>query len=346
MVEEETTTTTKDKPSAIDAIIGIPEDAQIIAAELIAIQKDLYDQGIIDLEEFEQRKFDIISQRLAVQLDDDAEQNEIADEVDLERLDEKSEEEIAKLRETEAAKQAIKQKSFQLANSLADLFVHLQNQRLQTEINDLNAQKAYELNLHGQTEESKEAINTKYDAKIKEAKKKKAKNEKAAGIFSAIISTAQAVAKANNNPYPLNFILMALSAALGAAQIIKIASTKVPEFAEGTEFVELGQNKKGKDTIHAMLNEGERVIDTDTNNQIGDISNKELPRYIDAGRMWLDNMGNLNIKPQDIKGFDSGEVRKMIDEQKKTNEYLRKSKFYNPQLDIIETVDGDIKKYV
>jgi hypothetical protein len=42
-------------------------------------------------------------------------------------------------------------------------------------------------------------------------------------------------------------------------------------FYQGVEYLERGQNKAGRDTIPAMLNEGERVITTDTNNKYWDV---------------------------------------------------------------------------
>ena len=42
-------------------------------------------------------------------------------------------------------------------------------------------------------------------------------------------------------------------------------------FYKGVEYLERGNNKAGRDTIPAMLNEGERVITTDTNNKYWDV---------------------------------------------------------------------------
>ncbi len=42
-------------------------------------------------------------------------------------------------------------------------------------------------------------------------------------------------------------------------------------FFKGVEYLERGQNKPGRDTIPAMLNEGERVITTDTNDKYWDV---------------------------------------------------------------------------
>lgn len=66
------------------------------------------------------------------------------------------------------------------------------------------------------------------EKKKTEFAKKQAKREKAQSIFSAIISTAAAIAKALPN-IPLSII----AGVLGAAQIAVIASQPLPEYAEG-----------------------------------------------------------------------------------------------------------------
>lgn len=58
-------------------------------------------------------------------------------------------------------------------------------------------------------------------------------------------------------------------------RLIAILSN-LPAFAEGTEFIERGTAPKGKDRILARVNEGERILTTDQNKQIGDLSNEEL----------------------------------------------------------------------
>lgn len=71
------------------------------------------------------------------------------------------------------------------------------------------------------------------DKKKTEMAKKEAKRNKAQSIFSTIINTASAVVQALNSPPPASFIFAALAAAMGAAQIAVIASSPLPEYAEG-----------------------------------------------------------------------------------------------------------------
>jgi TP901 family phage tail tape measure protein len=87
-----------------------------------------------------------------------------------------------------------------------------------------------------------------------------AKKDKDLALFQAIINTAAQVAANVGNPP------VAIAAGIaGAAQIAVIGATPLPAFKDGTPFVEQGQNAAGVDTIPAMLNKGERVIDTVTN---------------------------------------------------------------------------------
>ena len=113
--------------------------------------------------------------------------------------------------------------------------------------------------------------------KIEALRKKQAKEEyelqvkqfkinKAISIVQAIINTAQAIT-AQITAGPVGFVLAALAAATGAAQIALIAAQQPPPpaFAKGTDFVQRGKNKAGVDTVPAYLNEGEAVIPTDKN---------------------------------------------------------------------------------
>lgn len=52
----------------------------------------------------------------------------------------------------------------------------------------------------------------------------------------------------------------------------------VQYFSEGAEYVPLGRNKKGIDTIPSLLTEGERVLTTRDNMKLGGMSNDELVR--------------------------------------------------------------------
>jgi hypothetical protein len=76
-----------------------------------------------------------------------------------------------------------------------------------------------------------------YDAQRREMQLKQARWEKAEAIVQAGIKTAQAVVSALGVfPPPLGMALAAIVGAMGAAQVAVIASKKIPQYAEGTDF--------------------------------------------------------------------------------------------------------------
>lgn len=91
-----------------------------------------------------------------------------------------------------------------------------------------------------------------------ELAREQAKREKALGIFNAIVNTASGVAKAlSSAPPPYNFVLAALVAAAGAAQIGTIVAQPLPAAQTGGSFiVPPGNNADGG---LLRVNSGERV---------------------------------------------------------------------------------------
>ena len=112
------------------------------------------------------------------------------------------------------------------------------------------------------------------DAAIRESEKKAAQKtyelqkqqfefNKAISIVQTIINTAQAIIAQLSNPTPyVGFVLSALAAATGAAQIAVIASQKPPpppKFATGIIGLD-GAGTETSDSIDAKLSRGESVI--------------------------------------------------------------------------------------
>jgi tape measure domain-containing protein len=167
----------------------------------------------------------------------------------------KFQEEAAKRAEIEINTQmAAFNASMQIITMGVDFAANMKNQELQ-----------YEASLLDEALKNRKISEEEYYARQKQLKQQQAENDKEAAIFKATIDTAQAVVAAWAEGGPAAVELAALAAIVGATQIALIAATPIPQYAEGTDFVKLGKNKKGKDTIHAMLNEGEAVIKTDEN---------------------------------------------------------------------------------
>jgi hypothetical protein len=98
--------------------------------------------------------------------------------------------------------------------------------------------------------------------KEQEAAQKKAR---ALALAQVIINTVVAVAKAASQtgvaaPIAIITTLAAIAGGIAAATALANGS-----FYEGTDYVQRGSNPQGRDTVPAMVNEGEAIISTDTN---------------------------------------------------------------------------------
>ncbi len=111
----------------------------------------------------------------------------------------------------------------------------------EAELNDLNASKAAELALAGNNEAQKEAIESKYNKKLVELKKKQFHDDKKKALIDASIATALAVIKGLASGLPMPGILMAaLAAVLGGIQIASIARQPEPKFTSDQVFAKGG----------------------------------------------------------------------------------------------------------
>ena len=105
--------------------------------------------------------------------------------------------------------------------------------------------------------ESEKAINEKINA----LKKRQDALQKAQAIFSIGVDTAKAIqAQLALTPLPAGAFFVSLIAASGLAQLGAVLAQKPPQYAEGVDWVPLGKNRPGRDTIPALLDEGERVV--------------------------------------------------------------------------------------
>jgi len=79
------------------------------------------------------------------------------------------------------------------------------------------------------------------------------------------------------------------------ARAAAIRSAEVPKFREGTPFVH-GPGSGKSDSIPAMLSRGERVIDSDSNSELGGagVSNYEIVRIFKIGKM-VDGVAPANV---------------------------------------------------
>jgi hypothetical protein len=103
-----------------------------------------------------------------------------------------------------------------------------------------------------------------------EAERAKAvEREKILGQVQVAINAAIAISKAATQPGAPFAIAATLAALIAGLAQARVAAGNA--FFHGVEYLERGNNRAGRDTIPAMLNEGERVITTDTNNRYWDV---------------------------------------------------------------------------
>jgi hypothetical protein len=120
--------------------------------------------------------------------------------------------------------------------------------------------------------------------RLTELREEQARKERI--IAAAQIATANAVTIAEGiknivagfkNPIEGIANAIALAAAVGATILaLKNATSSIPAFAEGTEYVKLNGAPKGRDTVLARLDEGERVVPKKHNAMLNGIPNEKL----------------------------------------------------------------------
>ena len=199
------------------------------------------------------------------------------------KTEEAKREQIQKTADEQAkAAQVQEQFTIDTLNSVVSLAGQLNDIIAQRQIQDIdntkNAQiKAVEESTLSEEEKQKRIseLNKKAAQEQYQIQLKQFRVSQALQIANATIQGAQAVIAAFSSgaAIPIAGLAVgpafaAVAAALAAAQIAIIASQPAPSapaFFHGTDYVQRGKNKPGRDTIPAFLNEGEAVIKTSEN---------------------------------------------------------------------------------
>jgi hypothetical protein len=153
-------------------------------------------------------------------------------------------------------------------------------------LNNLEKEKNERLANENLTAEERLRIEEEYEAKKNAILAEQFEVSRGSQIIQAIMSSAQAALNAFTSTAllfaPAAPAAAAAAAAFGAVQIGIIAAQPNPyKFFEGTPYLQLGGNPKGKDTIPVMAHEGEAIIPTGKNLQ-----------YPGLAKSWID--GNLD----------------------------------------------------
>lgn len=155
-----------------------------------------------------------------------------------------AEEALEKRKELEEELQNVAEMGFQTWSSYLDM-----------QQNNLEVAYDYELQMAGDNEQAREAIDQRYDEERRKLMRKQAIAAKVEGIFTAAINTAQAVTAALKVAPPLGIALAIIVGILGAAQIGFIASKEIPSFAKGVKKFKGGLANVGEEGSEAMISE-------------------------------------------------------------------------------------------
>jgi hypothetical protein len=184
--------------------------------------------------------------------------------------------------------------------------------------------------------------------KLEAERARAVEREKTLAQVQLSINAAIAISKAaaeGGAAAPVTIALTLASLIAGLAQA-RVAAGNA--FFHGVEYLERGQNKAGRDTIPAMLNEGERVITTDTNNKYWDVLSA-----VHNNRIPADVLNTFS------KAYQQGGIKNALgafgDNVSLSNELGQKSIFVNVaqtygglenRLERIENVLTELPKYM
>lgn len=130
----------------------------------------------------------------------------------------------------EEEKRNIQQKSFELAQQAVTSFFEITSANREQEIAGLEKQKQRELELAGNNDSAKRAIEERYAAKVKELRRKQAIQDKIQAVFTIGLNTTIGISSALKTPPLIPFI-----AAIGALQMATALAKPLPEFWKGTK---------------------------------------------------------------------------------------------------------------
>jgi hypothetical protein len=251
------------------------------ASERDVIQKKIYDNELILLNK-RQSDIDALEEKGIIS-HQEAELRKL--ELTRDRVTNEITEEQRKAQDVEEINRQISDTLFGIYQNLIDSQFQIDKNNRDAQVSEqlrtLNKQRENEIKNKSLTEKQKEKIDADYDKKVAKIKLEAWKADQEAAKTQALINGALAIVRALATVnYPASLVVAAAYAVSTALQVDVINSQKPPQYFKGVERVPLGNNPKGKDTVHAMVNEGERIIPTETNEQyfnaLSTIHNKKV----------------------------------------------------------------------
>ncbi len=144
---------------------------------------------------------------------------------------------------------------------LSNEVFEFEQSKLAAQIQAIEAQRNFELELAGDNAEGKKAINKKFDEEQRILKTRQAQSDKEQAIFNILLYTGQGIMSALAQ-LPSNVPLSIAIGFTGAVQAGLAASRKIPKFKDGVFNLD-GPGTGTSDSINAMLSKGETVVPAD-----------------------------------------------------------------------------------
>lgn len=155
--------------------------------------------------------------------------------------------------EEDALRAELQQEATNLGIQIANIPFEQATERRAQELEDLQAQKAIELELAGDNAAQKERLLKEFDRKERKIKREQAIADREQALFNIAIATAVAAIKSLAAiPLPAGAVTLALTLALGAIQAAAVLAKPLPKFEKGTTYAPEGfaiVDEKGQEAV-------------------------------------------------------------------------------------------------
>lgn len=251
-----------------------------INRELEDLDKLYYDKKLINEEEYQKRKNDLVAEGIR-------QEGEIFN---------------AEMQRQKELRKTVTDAAFQLAGELSGAIADINKARrdaeLDSQLKSLETQKNRELDNKNLTDEQKKQIDDKYRLREAQLKRQAAERDKQAAVTQAIINGLLSVSKtfAVYGFTPAAWIAAASAAATAALQVAKIRSTPIPQFAKGTKNAPRGMAWVGEEGPELVeLNGGEKIYSYTHSKDII-ARDPVVPMPVEKTLMQVDVTGRLSQK--------------------------------------------------
>ena len=145
----------------------------------------------------------------------------------------KDDQELAQLKKKEDAKAAIEKAGFELTQTLEKSLFDIKQQNLKRQMDNLQAQSAFELQLAGNNNAGKIKIERETQQKMLALKRQAAQLAKDEAMVSALLDAAKGVAAATAVGPPADFALIPIAIAQGLAAVAAVSKIQLPSYFTG-----------------------------------------------------------------------------------------------------------------